>query len=98
MTPENFRKAALALPGAEERAHQGHPDFRASGKVFAIVGWPDAGRVKLDPEQQALLCQAKPNIVRPVPGGRGKQGSTNLHLGRVCSALAMAESRAKTAY
>ena len=42
MTPSAFRKLALTLDGASERAHGGHPDFRAGGKVFATMGYPDA--------------------------------------------------------
>jgi hypothetical protein len=36
--------------------------------------------VKLTPEQQAVLVEAEPKIFRPVPGGWGKRGSTNLRL------------------
>ena len=32
-----FRRLALALPGAEEGSHQGHPDFRVNGRVFASL-------------------------------------------------------------
>jgi hypothetical protein len=49
MTADAFRRLALALPEAVESAHQGHADFRRHGKVFATLGYPDAGhgRVKL---------------------------------------------------
>jgi hypothetical protein len=97
MTPEGFRRAALDLPEAEERAHQGHPDFRIRNKVFATLGWPDesCAMVKLTPEQQELLCRAEPAVFAPVPGGWGRRGSTNLRLAAadepaVRSALAMA--------
>ncbi len=43
MKPEEFRKLALRLPEALEHQHQGHPDFRVHGKVFATLGWPDTG-------------------------------------------------------
>ena len=51
MTPNQFRRLALALPGATEGAHGGHPDFRVGGKVFASLGYPDAtlGMIKLTP-------------------------------------------------
>jgi hypothetical protein len=39
--PEEFRRLALAHPGAEERAHMGHPDFRVGGRLFATLGSPD---------------------------------------------------------
>ena len=32
MTPNQFRRLALALPDATEGAHGGHPDFRVGGK------------------------------------------------------------------
>ena len=31
MTPNAFRRIALALDGAIESAHHGHPDFRVGG-------------------------------------------------------------------
>jgi hypothetical protein len=36
--------------------------------------------VKLTAEQQAMLVEAEPKIFRPVPGGWGKHGSTNVRL------------------
>ena len=44
MTASQFRKIAIGLPDAEERAHMGHPDFRVAGKIFATLGYPDKGR------------------------------------------------------
>jgi len=41
MTANEFRRLALALPEAEERAHMDHPDFRVGGKIFATLGYPD---------------------------------------------------------
>ncbi|MGQ0552829.1 MAG: MmcQ/YjbR family DNA-binding protein [Planctomycetota bacterium] len=37
MTPDAFRKLALAFPAASEGAHMGHPDFRVGGKIFATL-------------------------------------------------------------
>jgi hypothetical protein len=98
MTPVAFRKLALALDGASEGAHGGHPDFRSSaGKVFATMGYPDKGwaMVKLTPDQQEMLCAAEPEIFRPVKGNWGLRGATNLSLAAADvrtarSALAMA--------
>jgi hypothetical protein len=39
---EMFRRIALALDGAVEHAHHGHPDFRAHGRIFATLGHPDS--------------------------------------------------------
>jgi hypothetical protein len=82
MTPAAFRKLALALDGASESAHGGHPDFRAAGKVFATMGYPDNAwaMVKLTPDQQEMLCAAEPAMFQPVKGGWGLRGATNLKL------------------
>lgn len=45
------------MPGAEENAHMGHPDFRVHNRIFATL-WPGKKRgvVKLSlPDQSALL-------------------------------------------
>jgi hypothetical protein len=85
MTPAAFRKLALALDGASESAHGGHPDFRAAGKVFATMGYPDNAwaMVKLTPDQQEMLCAAEPAMFQPVKGGWGLRGATNLKLAAV---------------
>src|ERR1700749_113945 len=82
MSANQFRKIARSLPGAVEGAHQGHADFRVGKRVFATLGYPDEqwGMVKLTPEQQSMLVEAEPEIFRPVPGGWGKHGSTNVRL------------------
>ena len=97
MSVSHFRRAALALPGAAEGAHQRTADFRVGKRIFATLGYPDDawGMVKLTQEQQAMLVDAEPDIFRPVPGGWGKQGYTNILLAKadaamLKSALAMA--------
>ena len=71
---DEFRRLALAFPGAEERSHLGHPDFRVGGKVFATLGYPDAahGVAVLAPEQQELALAAEPEAFSFVvyPGSR----------------------------
>src|SRR5271156_3864074 len=79
MRSSRFRQIALGLPGTIEASHQGHADFRIGKRIFATLGYPD-DMVKLTPEQQAVLVEAEPEIFRPVPGGWGKRGSTNLRL------------------
>ena len=78
MTVAQFRKIATRLPEAIESAHMGRPDFRVRGKVFASLGYPDAGwgMVKLTPEQQALCLEAEPAMFAPAKGAWGKAGST----------------------
>ena len=82
MTPGAFAKLALALDGATQGSHGGHPDFRAGGKVFATMGYPDTtwAMVKLTPDQQEMLCAAEPAMFQPVKGGWGLRGATNLKL------------------
>ncbi len=82
MSSKRFRLTALKLPGVIEGSHQGHADFRVSGRIFATLGYPDQdwGMVKLTPEQQSMLVEAEPEMFRPVPCGWGKQGSTNVRL------------------
>ena len=97
MSQSVFRRIALSLPDAVEGSHQGHADFRAGKRIFATLGYPDDdwGMVKLTPEQQSILVEAEPEIFRPVPGGWGKGGSTNVLLAKadavtLKSALTMA--------
>jgi hypothetical protein len=82
VSSNRFRLIALSLPGVIEGSHQGHADFRVGKRIFATLGYPDKdwGMVKLVPDQQSVLVEAEPDIFRPVPGGWGRQGSTNVRL------------------
>jgi hypothetical protein len=84
MTPEAFRRAALALPGAIESAHMNHPDFRVANKIFATLGSPDAawGMVKLPLDEQQKLVEAMPDAFTPAAGAWGRQGSTLVRLAK----------------
>lgn len=88
MSQSRFRKIALSPPEVAEGAHQGHADFRVGARIFATLGYPDDdwGMVKLTPEQQAIVVAAEPEIFRPVPGGWGKGGSTNVRLAKADAA------------
>src|SRR3954463_8297195 len=97
MSSARFRRVALGLPEAVEGSHQGHADFRVGKRIFATLGYPDEewGMVKLTPEQQSVVVEAEPEIFRPVPGGWGKGGATNVRLAKadattLKSALTMA--------
>lgn len=97
MSVSRFRRIALSLPDAIESAHQGKTDFRAGKRIFATLGYPDKdwGTLKLTTEQQSMLVEAEPDIFRPVPGGWGRQGYTNVRLAKadattLKSALTMA--------
>jgi hypothetical protein len=100
MSVRRFRRMALALPGVVESSHMGHPDFRVGKRIFATLGHPDKqwGMVKLTPEEQQVVVEAEPEIFRPVPGGWGRGGATNVHLASaddasLAGALAMAWKR-----
>ena len=82
MTVDEFRAAALSLAGAEERSHQGHPDFRVNNRIFATAGYPDGGwaMVKLTPAEQRSYIQSHPNVFEPARGAWGVQGSTLVRL------------------
>jgi hypothetical protein len=82
VSEDDFRHTALAFPGAEERAHMGHPDFRAGGKIFATLGSPGDGwaMVQLLAEQQELAMAAEPDSFRPAAGAWGRAGATLMRL------------------
>jgi hypothetical protein len=91
MTADDFRDIVLALDGAAEGSHMGHPDFRANGRVFASLHSQDRfGMVKLAPDEQAVLLREHPETFEPSPGAWGRQGCTNVR-------LATADRRAVTA-
>ena len=82
MTPAEFRRLALSLPGVEESSHQGHPDFRVGKKIFATLGYPDKkfGTVMVKPHEQDLLVKDHPRAFIPVAGAWGRNGSTSVRL------------------
>jgi len=82
---DDFRRIALAFPGAEESAHMAHPDFRVGGKIFATLGAPseEYGMVALLPEQQELAIEAAPDAFKPAAGAWGRGGSTLVDLAAV---------------
>lgn len=84
MTAKQFRELALSLEGAEERSHMGHPDFRANGKIFATLAYPDDawGMVKLTPEQQRIYIASMPDALKPASGKWGLDGCTMVNLPR----------------
>jgi hypothetical protein len=99
MSSSRFRRIALSLPGVIEGSRHGHADFRAGKRIFATLGYPDQewGTLILSPDQQSVFVEAEPDIFRPVPGGWGKRGSTNVRLAKadsatLQSALTMARS------
>ncbi|GAA4338794.1 MmcQ/YjbR family DNA-binding protein [Flaviaesturariibacter amylovorans] len=84
MTPDDFRRMALALPGSTEEPHQEKTSFRVHGKIYATMV-PEAGRVtiKLPREEQDIFCLHDPAAMFPVPNAWGRQGWTHALLDRV---------------
>ena len=82
MTPNEFRELALSLPEAIESAHMRHPDFRAGGKIFATLGYPDenSAMVKLSADDQKEFVRTSPGVFTPVKGAWGRQGATTVYL------------------
>ena len=76
MTAEQFRRLALAQPGAAESAHQDHPDFRVGGKVFATLGYPndEFGMVRLGRDDQARFLREHPDAFQAAKGAGLKRG------------------------
>lgn len=89
MTANDFRALALSLPEAVESSHMDHPDFRVRKKIFATLGAPDESfaMVKLTPDQQTDFVAEAPHIFRPVPGGWGRGGATNVVLDEATEAI-----------
>jgi hypothetical protein len=83
MNGKGFRRIALGMEGAVEGAHMGHPDFRASGRIFASLDADEkTGTVKLTPEQQARFTTEQPEVYAPASGAWGRQGYTRVALAK----------------
>jgi hypothetical protein len=82
MTPADFRRIALSLPGAEEGSHMGAVDFRVGGRIFATLASVKHGygNLMLTPEHQAAFVAEQPEIFLVIPGGWGKSGATHIRL------------------
>jgi hypothetical protein len=82
MTPADFRRIALALPGAEEGSHMGAVDFRVGGRIFATLAAVEQGygNLMLTPELQQAFVTDQPDLFLPIPGGWGRNGATHIRL------------------
>ena len=82
MTPDDFRRIALSLEGAEEGSHIGQADFRVGGRIFATLAAEKQGygNLMLTPDQQAEFVADKPEVFLPIPGGWGRNGATHVRL------------------
>ena len=78
VTAAQVRKLALSFPEAAESSHFDQPDFRVRGKIFATLDADGKrGTLKLAPELQAMLLDARPEAFYPAAGYWGRQGWTN---------------------
>jgi len=74
----------MALPAVEEKSHFEQPDFRVRGKIFAGLSRDGKrGTLKLAPEVQAMVLDAKPKVFSPAAGAWGRSGWTHVELSRV---------------
>jgi hypothetical protein len=81
ITADDFRRLALDMQDAIERAHMGHPDFRVNGRIFATLHTGDQfGMVKLTPDEQQEFMRTSPGMFIPSSGAWGRQGCTNVRL------------------
>jgi hypothetical protein len=81
LTSKDFRRIALAMNGAVEDAHMGHPDFRIHGRIFATLQ-PGlrTGMVVLTPEEQQRLVNENGDAFMPESGAWGRSGCTRVQL------------------
>ena len=82
MTPDDFRRIALSLEGAEEGSHMGAADFRVGGRIFATLAAQHLGygNLMLTPEAQADFVGELPAVFIPIVGGWGRNGATHVRL------------------
>src|SRR5436190_12153625 len=84
ITIEQVRKAALSLPGTEEKPHFHLTSFRIKNKIFATIhADKNFVMVKLSPIDQSVFCAYDKEVIFPVPGAWGKQGATFINLKKV---------------
>jgi hypothetical protein len=88
MTPEQFRKRALAFPDASEEPHFEKTSFRVRKKIFATMS-PEKAEVvlKLPPLDQAVFSDASGGAIYPVANKWGQQGWTVVPLKKVKASL-----------
>lgn len=69
-----LRRLCLALPGVEETASWGHPNYRTKTRIFAAIGaYGGEVSIGLDvgPEAQSLLVEDPRFFRTPYVGSRG---------------------------
>lgn len=84
VTADRAAELALALPGVTSAPHFDRTAFRVPRRIFATLG--AGGRdlnLRLDPELQAAVVEARPRAFAAIAGGWGRQGWTRCDLDAV---------------
>ena len=82
LTPDDVRKAALAMPEASEEPHFDLASFRVNKKIFCTIHTKEPRiMLRLDPEDQRNLSDQW--AIMPVPGHWGRNGSTFVYYERL---------------
>ena len=85
---EQARQAALSLPETEEYKHFNLAAFRVGKKIFATIHEDkNFMMIKLSLIDQSVFCSFNKEIIFPVPGGWGRQGSTFINLKKIRKSL-----------
>ena len=67
VSPDAVRARVARLPGAQEGAHHGHPDFRVNNKIFATLSEKeDRAALRLTHLEARALADTQPRIFRLV--------------------------------
>ena len=75
---------ALAFPDVIELPHFDRASFRINNRIFATLVEKNKTVVLMfSPLEQSVFCAFDKNIIYPVPGGWGRQGSTIFELSRI---------------
>jgi hypothetical protein len=81
VTAASARRMILSLPETTAAPHVEREAFRAGGRIFATLRSADGVlNVRLNPEEQAIMCAAEPGMFAPVAGGWGRIGFTTINL------------------
>ncbi len=67
VSPARVRELVAKLPGAEESAHHGHPDFRVQKRIFATLSEAeDRAALRLAQLEARELASRQPAVFRLV--------------------------------
>src|SRR4030081_3593665 len=67
VTAARVRELVAGLPGAQESAHHGHPDFRVNKRIFATLSEAeDRAALRLTQLEARALATSQPTVFRLV--------------------------------